>query len=105
MKYSLFKKTFFLYSLHLGFLRFLLYDGNFLVVDEQSFRLVVFVVRRGEEFAVEKKPKIRCFFENSAVKYFTFSALHSAEKFSNEQQIFGLRSENWTPDSQRISWS
>ena len=36
------------------------------------------------------RPKICCFFENLAVTYFTLSALHSADKFSYEQQIFGL---------------
>ena len=38
----------------------------------------------------ELSPKIRCSFENSTVNYFTFTALHSADKFSNEQQILGL---------------
>ena len=36
------------------------------------------------------KPKIRCCSKNVVVDYFTFRALHSAGKFSNEQQIFGL---------------
>ena len=33
---------------------------------------------------------ICCFFENLAVNGFTFTALRSADKFLNEQQIFGL---------------
>ena len=36
------------------------------------------------------KPLDLGFFENFAIDYFTFAALHSADKFSNEQQIFGL---------------
>ena len=39
----------------------------------------------------EIRPKICSFFENSAVDYFTFTALNSADEFSNEQQISGLR--------------
>ena len=35
------------------------------------------------------RSKICCFFENLAVNYFTFTALQSVDKFSNEQQIFG----------------
>ena len=35
-------------------------------------------------------PKIICFFENLAINYLTLSAFYSADKFSNEQQIFGL---------------
>ena len=34
--------------------------------------------------------KICCLFENFAVCTFTVYVLHSAEKFSNEQQILGL---------------
>ena len=37
-----------------------------------------------------KRPKIRCFFENLAVNYFTLTALNSADKFSNKQQILEL---------------
>ena len=39
----------------------------------------------------EIRPKICCFFENLGVNHFTFTALHSADKFSKEQLIFGLR--------------
>ena len=35
-------------------------------------------------------PKICCSFENLAFDYFLFTALYSADKFSNERQIFGL---------------
>ena len=35
-------------------------------------------------------PKICCLFENLPVNSFTFTAIHSADKFSNEQQILGL---------------
>ena len=38
------------------------------------------------------RPKICCFFDNLAFYYFTFTALRSTDKFSNEQQIFGLNS-------------
>ena len=34
------------------------------------------------------RPQIYYFFENLAVTYFTLTALHSADKFSNERQIF-----------------
>ena len=36
------------------------------------------------------RPKICCLLENLAVDYFAFTALHSADEFSNEQRIFGL---------------
>ena len=36
------------------------------------------------------KPKLCCFFENFADNQFKFTALHSADKFLKEQQIFGL---------------
>ena len=36
------------------------------------------------------RPKICCFFEKLSVDYFTLTALHFADKFSNEQQILGL---------------
>ena len=36
-------------------------------------------------------PKICCLFENLSVDYFTLTALHSADKFSNEQQILRLK--------------
>ena len=39
-------------------------------------------------------PKSCCFFENLAMNYFTFAALHSVNKFSNEQQILGLNLKN-----------
>ena len=35
-------------------------------------------------------PKIFCSFKNLAVNYFTFTALHSADESSNEEQIFWL---------------
>ena len=35
-------------------------------------------------------PKICCSLKNWVVDYFTLTALHSADKFSNEQQILGL---------------
>ena len=35
-------------------------------------------------------PKIWCFSENFALSYFSLTALHSADKFSREQQICGL---------------
>ena len=38
------------------------------------------------------RQNICCFFKNLAVYYLTFTALHSADKFLNEQQIFGLNS-------------
>ena len=41
------------------------------------------------------RPNICCFFENLAVYYFTFFALHSEDKLFNEQQILGL---NWCDD-------
>ena len=34
--------------------------------------------------------RICCFFKNLAINYFTFTALHSADKFSKELQILGL---------------
>ena len=37
-----------------------------------------------------RSPKICCFFLNLAVNFFTITALHSANTFSNEQPIFGL---------------
>ena len=37
------------------------------------------------------RPKICCFLKNLAVNYFTISAYRSANKFSNEHQILGLR--------------
>ena len=40
--------------------------------------------------SIKLRPNIRCFFENLTVDYNTFSAFHSADKFLNEQQIFGL---------------
>ena len=43
-------------------------------------------------FPPHQRPKIHCFFESLSICYFTFTALHSADKFSNEQQILGLRS-------------
>ena len=42
----------------------------------------------------EIRPEIYRFFENFAVHYVTFSALHSTGKFSHEQQIFELSIEN-----------
>ena len=36
------------------------------------------------------KAKIFCFFETLPVHFFTFPALHSADKFTNEEQTFGL---------------
>ena len=39
------------------------------------------------------RPKICRFFENLAVNHITFAALHSADKYSNEQQIFGLNTD------------
>ena len=36
------------------------------------------------------KPKIRCFYENSAVYYFSFAALHSMNNCSKQHQILGL---------------
>ena len=39
---------------------------------------------------VSLRPWICCFFKNLAVNYFTFTAVHSVDKFLNEQQIFGL---------------
>ena len=38
----------------------------------------------------EISPKICCLFGTLAVNYFTFTAIHSADKFSIEQQILGL---------------
>ena len=35
-------------------------------------------------------PKICCLFKNLAINSFTFTAFHSADIFSNGQQIFGL---------------
>ena len=35
-------------------------------------------------------PKISCFFENLAINCFTLTALHSADKCSNEQQILEI---------------
>ena len=35
-------------------------------------------------------PKICCYVENLSIDYFTFSSFYSADKLSNEQQIFGL---------------
>ena len=34
--------------------------------------------------------KIGCFFDNLAINYFTFYALHSTDEFTNKQQILGL---------------
>ena len=34
--------------------------------------------------------KICCFFQNLFINYFTLTAFYSVDKFSNEQQIFGL---------------
>ena len=45
-------------------------------------------------FSGEIRPKICCFFESLADNYFTFYASHSADKFSNVQQIFGLCKRN-----------
>ena len=39
------------------------------------------------------RPEIRCFYENLAVNYFTFTALRSAEKFSNRQKILEFMKE------------
>ena len=40
------------------------------------------------------KSKISYFFEKFTAHYLKFSALHSADKLSNEQQIFGLPARN-----------
>ena len=37
------------------------------------------------------RSKICCFLENLSINYFMFFALHSADKFSNEQQILELK--------------
>ena len=37
------------------------------------------------------RSKICCFFKNLVVNYFTFTALHSANKYLNKQQIFRLQ--------------
>ena len=46
----------------------------------------------GHSANLQLRPKICCFFENLALNYFTFTVLHSTDKFSNEHQILGL---NW----------
>ena len=45
----------------------------------------------GTQQFIYLRPKICCFFENLAVSYFMFTALHSADKFSYEYQILGLK--------------
>ena len=51
------------------------------VVVEAVHRVVIHIF---VSFSLKLRPKICCFF------YFTFTALNSADKFSIEQQIFGL---------------
>ena len=44
----------------------------------------------------QDKPQYLLFFENLAVTNFTFTALHFADKFSNEQQILKMFEESST---------
>ena len=61
--------------------------------SRESGRILIFticLVGNTLFLAYQVRPKICCSFENLAINYFTFTAFHSADKFSNEQQIFGL---------------
>ena len=48
------------------------------------------------------QPKICCFFKKMSVKYFTSTALHSADKFTYEQQILGLKTKRRVWDFTKI---
>ena len=55
--------------------------------DNESVKRYSDIVARD---LLEVRPKICCFFEDLALNNFTLTALYCADKFSNEQLIFGL---------------
>ena len=55
-------------------------------MQKKKERIIMQSLRRKQQV----RPRICCFFEKLSVNYFTFSALYSADKFSNEQKILGI---------------
>ena len=80
------------YSLHAWtrFKSFIFIRGEKSVMGLERFRLTP------KKFVAEIRPNICCFFINLVMNYFTFNALHSVDKLSNKQQIFGLTESDWT---------